>query len=124
MKKLIPVILAILLVISAWSLSTRQNEKPAEDEGIKWISMSKLNELATSNSWKKDKRKIVIDLYTDWCGWCKVMDAQTFADKKVAEYVNKNFYAVKFNAEMRDSLLFGDKYYKFLPSGSRGIHEL
>jgi len=58
-------------------------------------------------------RKILIDVYTDWCGWCKVMDKKTFTDPKVVNYVNRNYYAVKFNAESRKDVKIGDKVYKF-----------
>jgi thioredoxin-related protein len=73
---------------------------------------------------KKEKKKVVIDLYTDWCGWCKRMDATTLQDAEVIEIVNRNFYAVKFNAEYKSDIIFNDKTYKFIPQGDRGYHEL
>jgi thioredoxin-related protein len=42
---------------------------------------------------------LLVDVYTDWCGWCKKMDNETFTDPKVVEYINSKFYAVKLNAE-------------------------
>ncbi len=68
--------------------------KPAEKSPINWISF----EQALEES-KKSKRKIFIDVYTDWCGWCKKMDASTFSNQKMADYVNKKYYAVKLDAE-------------------------
>jgi thioredoxin-related protein len=65
-----------------------------QSEAITWLSFEQV--LAAS---KNAKRKVFIDVYTDWCGWCKKMDASTFSDLKVAKYVNKKFYAVKLNAE-------------------------
>ncbi|NJM93361.1 MAG: thioredoxin family protein [Cytophagales bacterium] len=47
-----------------------------------------------------------VDMYTDWCGWCKRMDKTTFSDASVAEFVANNYYAVKMNAESSDQLLF------------------
>ena len=61
---------------------------------IKWISLEDavyLQEAAPRN--------IIIDMYTKWCGPCKLLDRNTFANKDVAKYINDNFYAVKFNAE-------------------------
>ena len=71
-----------------------------------------------------EPRKIVVDLYTDWCGWCKRMDKTTFSDPKLGAYINENFYPVKFNAESRDPVTFGGKEYTFKRSGQRGYHEL
>lgn len=60
----------------------------------------------------KEPRKVWVDVYTDWCGWCKHMDKTTFQNKDVIKYMNKYFYAVKFNAEKQDSIRFlGNMYY-------------
>lgn len=58
---------------------------------------------------KKNPRPILIDVYTTWCGPCKMMSSQTFNDSKIAKYINDHFYAVKFDAESKDSVKF-DKY--------------
>ena len=73
---------------------------------IKWISLEDavyLQEAAPRN--------IIIDMYTNWCGPCKLLDRNTFANKDVAKYTNDNFYAVKFNAEGNDIVNF--KGYTF-----------
>ena len=46
---------------------------------------------------KQHPKKIIIDMYTTWCGPCRMLDRNTFSNKSLAEYVNNNFYAVKFN---------------------------
>merc|ERR1711991_317837 len=51
-------------------------------------------------------KKVFIDLYTSWCGWCKRMDATTFKQKAIVEYMNQKYYAVKFDAETRDTVNF------------------
>ncbi|WP_026951735.1 thioredoxin family protein [Algoriphagus mannitolivorans] len=61
---------------------------------IKWM---KFEEAVAMNA--KNPKMILVDVYTDWCGWCKKMDAETFTDPKVVDYISKNFYAVKMNAE-------------------------
>jgi thioredoxin-related protein len=58
---------------------------------------------------KKNPRPIIIDIYTTWCGPCKMMSKQTFNNPIIAKYINENFYAVKFDAESKDSVKF-DKY--------------
>jgi len=88
-------------------------------EKIKWIGIKEALILS-----QKEPRKIIIDVYTDWCGWCKVMDRTTFMDTNIIKYINENFYAVKFNAEQKEDITLGDKTYKYVPSGTRGYHEL
>lgn len=65
-------------------------------EKITWYSFEEVIQLAQDNP-----KMILVDVYTDWCGWCKKMDRDTFTDKDVVNYVNQNFYAVKLNAENR-----------------------
>ena len=88
-------------------------------EMVRWYTLSEAIELN-----RMEPRKMMVDVYTDWCGWCKRMDAQTFSSVEVANYLNKNFYPVKFNAEMRDSLTLGDRTYYFVDQGRRGYHEV
>lgn len=73
---------------------------------------------------KKKPKKILVDVYTDWCGWCKVMDKQTFSDPIIVDYVNQHYYAVKLNAEGNKPITFKGKVYEFVPSGNRGYHQL
>jgi len=70
-------------------------------------------------------RKIFIDLYTDWCGWCKKMDASTFKDPSIAAAMNQYYYAVKFDAERKDTIVFdGHTFYNLNPQSKRGVHTL
>jgi len=61
---------------------------------IKWMTM---NEAVAAQA--ENPKKIFVDMYTNWCGPCKLMDRNTFSNKDVIDYINKHFYAVKFNAE-------------------------
>ena len=61
---------------------------------IKWLKFEEAIALNAQNP-----KMILVDVYTDWCGWCKKMDKETFTDSKVVDYINNNFYAVKMNAE-------------------------
>ena len=76
------------------------------DKEINWISLDEVQQ-----KMKQAPRKVYIDVYTDWCGWCKVMDKKTFSDPNVIAYINKYFYAVKFNAEQTDSVHFMGSHY-------------
>ena len=73
---------------------------------------------------KENPKKIVIDVYTDWCGWCKRMDATTFKDPKVEAYIAENFYAVKFNAEQREDIVYDGNTFSYQKNGRRGVHGL
>ncbi|MBU2939216.1 thioredoxin family protein [Lacinutrix sp. C3R15] len=73
---------------------------------INWLTFEEALELQ-----KKKPKKIMIDMYTVWCGPCKMLDKNTFQNKEVAAYVNENFYAVKFNAEGNDVVSFKGKEY-------------
>lgn len=94
--------------------------KKKEKETIKWMTFQ---EAVKSN--ETVKKKILIDVYTEWCGWCKKMDASTYEDKKVIEYINKNYYAVKLDAEMSDSVVFqGHTFVKPEPTNKKSTHQL
>jgi thioredoxin-related protein len=86
---------------------------------VKWYSIEEAENLN-----KQQPRKIMIDVYTDWCGWCKKMDAETFNHPVIAEYLNKNYYPVKLNAESKADIVFNGTTYKYVAQGARGYHEL
>ena len=110
--------LAIFICFVAASAFTFSDKAPKkEKEAINWLTIQEADKLN-----KKQPRKIVIDVYTDWCGWCKKMDKTTFADEKIAKYVNKNFYAVKLNAETKEEIVLNGKTYRFKPEW--GVNEI
>lgn len=80
--------------------------KTAEGEAIKWVTIDEAQKLMAKNP-----KKIFMDVYTPWCGPCKMLDRMTFNQPEVIEEVNKNYYAVKFNAESQDPLTFNGKQY-------------
>ena len=63
---------------------------------VNWMSMDQALEAQ-----KKTPKKIMIKFYTDWCSMCKMMDKNTFSNPVITEYINDNYYAVKFNSELR-----------------------
>lgn len=78
----------------------------AQEGKINWMSVEEAMEAQ-----KKEPRKMLIDMYTTWCGPCRMLDKMTFKNKDVADYVNKNYYAVKFNAEGDGTVKFNDKTF-------------
>jgi len=69
----------------------------AQEQKIEWLSFEQAVQRIAEDG--DNEKKIFIDVYTDWCGWCKKMDKETFNDPEVRAYMIKNFYMVKFNAE-------------------------
>ncbi|NQX80850.1 MAG: thioredoxin fold domain-containing protein [Flavobacteriaceae bacterium] len=87
------------------------------NDQINWISL----EEAVENQ-KNTPKKIFMDVYTTWCGPCKMMDSNTFTNKKLIKYVNENYYAVKFNAENKQITTYkGNEYRK--GEGKRSQHQ-
>lgn len=91
----------VLLAIFLMSLTTTQ----AQDK-INWMTM---NEALAAQ--EKKPKKIIIDFYTDWCGWCKRLDKDVYENKDVVKYINKNFYAVKFDAEGTETVSYKGKTF-------------
>lgn len=92
---------------------------PAEGGLVKWYTFEQALEKN-----KTEKRTLFIDVYTDWCGWCKVMDKNTFNEPQVAKLLNEKFYPVKFNAEQTEDIVFNGTTFKFVPYGNKGSHQL
>jgi thioredoxin-related protein len=93
----------------------------AQAQDINWISWEEAVQLSQTDAQPK---KIFVDVYTDWCGWCKKMDKNTFQNPEVSKYMQDNFYMVKMDAEGKDPIEYQGKTFKFVPSGRRGYHEL
>jgi thioredoxin-related protein len=121
-------LLTIGLMISAFSFkgTTPKPEEKAKStatkpqETVKWLTWQ---EAVEAN--KKEPKKFLVDVYTSWCGWCKVMDRETFPNDTIATYLAKNFHCVKLDAEMKESIEFnGHKFEYIAGQGRGGIHTL
>lgn len=89
------------------------------ESGLAWYSIDDLDKMKNISD-----KKVMIDMYTSWCGWCKVMDKKTFTDPEVVKYMNDNIVAVKFNAERRDPVAFQGESYEWIPTGRKGVNKL
>lgn len=111
MKKALFSLLTLLIVYPSMA-----QEKPT----IQWLTIQEAMELHRENP-----KKVIIDVYTDWCGWCKRMDVNTFANEDIAKYISENYYAVKLNAEMKDTIVAGEQVFvNEKPNEKRHPHQL
>ncbi|MDA7501734.1 thioredoxin family protein [Chitinophagales bacterium] len=104
---------------SAKSATTAPAKKAVVDGKVSWLTIDQLEQVA-----KTDKKKVMVDLYTSWCGWCKKMDKSTFQHGQISQYLNENFHAVKMDAEMKDNISFLGEDHAFKAAGRRGYNEL
>ncbi len=108
-------------LVTLFSISSlfAQVESEKKSALVKWLTFEEAVEKS-----KFEKRKLFIDIYTDWCGWCKVMDKNTFSDPSIAKLLNDKFYPVKFDAEQTADVVFNGTTFKFVPYGNKGTHQL
>ena len=117
MEKLIKHSLMLTLSIFTLHISA-QNAAPADK--VKWYSFEEAAKMNETNP-----KKVFIDVYTDWCGWCKVLDKNTFSNPVISKILIDNFYAVKLDAERKDTVVFnGHSFVNPNPTGTRSTHEL
>jgi thioredoxin-related protein len=123
MRSSILVILSFLFIIVTpfHSYSQKKNKEVSDkSEKIKWYSFEEAFQLS-----KKKPKKIFVDVFTDWCGWCKKMDAETFTNDVIAAYMSKHFYCVKLNAERKDTVIIdGVTFTNPNPQSKRSTHQL
>jgi thioredoxin-related protein len=119
-------LLLIFIVLTMFGIMAMKNNNcdkmTAPGSTLTWYTWQQAVELN-----KKAPRKLLVDVYTDWCGWCKVMDRETFANDTIANYLNRYFYCVKFNAEGHEPLQFNGTTFSWISpekgGGRNGIHE-
>ena len=102
MKTKLPIaaILISLFVLSAHALTAGDKQE------LKWKTFD-----AGFAEAKKSNKKIMVDIYTDWCGWCKRLDKDTYSNGKVMDYLSSQYVVIKLNAESKNKVTFKDKEY-------------
>ncbi len=93
----IPLLILILLSFEliTFAQSSQKASRPEQGEKLKWLSWNEGYPKA-----KETGKILLIDMYTDWCGWCKKMDRDTYSKKEVIDLINEHFIPVKFNPEL------------------------
>lgn len=94
-----------LTILSLLFISTLSMSMKTADE-VKWMNFNEGYKLA-----KKSGKIMLIDVYTDWCGWCKRMDRDTYAKPEIAGLINQDYIAIKFNPEVGGTYTFEGKEY-------------
>jgi len=90
MKKFMKVILFVLTIQVSTQMQAQINFAPVNSEE-EWSEMLLIA--------KEANKPIFVDIYTDWCGYCKKMDKDVFSQNDVAELMNTNFVNVKVDGE-------------------------
>ncbi|MCF0056582.1 DUF255 domain-containing protein [Dyadobacter sp. CY356] len=111
------IVFFIAVLIALTSFQTDDEMKKSQE--IQWITIEEAYVKI-----QKEPRKVLVDVYTDWCGWCKVMDRDTYKNAEVVDYINKKYYAVKLNAEQKESITLGSQKFEFIAEGQKGIHQI
>jgi thioredoxin-related protein len=110
------IVIALALFAAQFGFSQESQSATAE---IKWLS---IEDAYAQN--KENPKKILVDVYTDWCGWCKRMDKTTYENPEIIRYINENYYPVKLDGEDKNDITILDNTFKFVQSGRNGYHEL
>ncbi len=97
MKRKIILISALVFISSSFI----RGQVQTGNTSVKWFTIQDAEKLM-----KESPRPLFIDTYTDWCGWCKKMDSETFTNPVIADILNNKFYPVKFDAEGKESITF------------------
>jgi len=98
MRKLSVVVLSLCFVILSGSVAKAE------------VNFRSLTFAEAQKAAAKEKKRIMVDFYTDWCKWCKVLDAQTYSDAQLGKFTNDNFISIKINAEKGEGIALAKKY--------------
>ncbi len=114
-----PHLLVIILILSL--LGFQKNLFAQNHRQIRWLTFEQLED-----SLAQKPKKVFIDFYTDWCTYCRKMDQAVFTKTEVIQALNQGYYAVRMDAETRDTIRFDGQTFMNRQAHGRekGIHEL
>lgn len=93
----------------------------AQDNAINWLTFEEL-EIELIN----EPKKVIVEFYADWCVYCKKMEQSVFSKSEIKALLAKDYYAVRFNVETNDSIVFGGKTFVNKNAGKKRLayHEI
>lgn len=109
------------LILTASGILWSSSVFAQQGSQVRWISFEQLED-----SLRHKPKKVFIDLYTDWCTYCRKMDKEVFVKPAVAELLNDQYYAVRMDAETQDTIRFDGQHFVNSSATKRrkGIHDL
>lgn len=111
--------LLLAFAISLVSYAQHDNATNTQHGLVKWMSFKEAQEAN-----KIQSKPLLIDVYTDWCGWCKHMVKTTYSDPGLANYINTYFYPVQFDAETKDTIEYNGMKYWSTGTEKKSPHQL
>ena len=111
--------LIFMLILSGVFATKSYSQALMPEQKLKWYTLQEAEKLN-----QVQPKKFMIDVYTDWCGWCKRMDESTFSHPLISKILIENYYPVKFNAETKDTIQFNGGEYINLGKTGRSTHPL
>lgn len=96
----------VALIISLMNREGIVASDKEKKDALKWHTFDQGMDVA-----KKEKKMLVVDFYTDWCHWCKVMDKETYGNQEVIDFVKENAIVAKINAETNEKFKFREAEY-------------
>lgn len=119
-KKLVIAIGIASIIVIVQSFINKASYITDEKGPVHWYTFGEAVKMQ-----KIKPKPIMVDVYTQWCGPCRMMSANTFGNEVIAKYLNENFYPVKFDAETYDSVAFNGVVFKNNnpPGTPRPVHD-
>lgn len=89
-------VLAICAIFTGWqSIANAPGANAQSENELQWMTDYQASLGKASGAGKL----VLVDFYTDWCGWCKKLDRDTYTNPAVVDYVNSKFVCLKLDAE-------------------------
>ncbi|MDG1099876.1 MAG: thioredoxin fold domain-containing protein [Saprospiraceae bacterium] len=122
------ILIATILLLTITSCNQHNNDAANKTStftvkqvatSLDWMSIDEFDKLDMTG-----KKGVLVDVYTDWCGYCKIMDKYTFTDPEVIAYLADNYYLIKFNAEQKEPIQFDGRTFEWKAGGRKGYNTL